>query len=83
VNKESEAAKTNAAIFAQLNAEMKAHHFNVKTLAAALEVDYNTFRRYMNGERDFPLMTLWATLEVLETPLDVFTAAAKERLERG
>lgn len=67
------------AVLAQLNAEITAHKHTVKSLAALIGIDYNTFRRYANGERAMPLPVFWAAIEALEIPDEVFVRRARTR----
>lgn len=48
-----------------LDAEIKVHedYGSVRSFAAAIGVDYNTFRRWLKGERDIPY---WAILESID-----------------
>lgn len=84
MNEESvaRAERYQAAVLAQLNAEASAAGYSVKTLAAAVDKDYSTFRRYMNGEREMPIRLLWQVLEQLDLSVDVFTDRARRRLEQ-
>ena len=70
------------AVLAQLNAEIAAKDQTPKSVAAALEIDYNTFRRYLKGERAIPMTILWATLETLELAEDVFVTRARQRFQQ-
>jgi len=69
------------AILEQLNAEFAASGTDVKQVAAKLGIDYNTFRRYVNGERGMPMHVFWATLAALDIAEDVFVRRARERLD--
>ena len=67
----------------QLNAEVAAKGLDVKKLSVALKIDYNTFRRYMNGERPMPMHTFWRALEELGLEEETFVRRARERLQAG
>ncbi len=69
------------AIMDQLNAEIGASDFTVKSLAAAMGMDYNTFRRYVQGERPMPMVVLWSAIDQLEIPQLVFAERAQQRYE--
>lgn len=78
-----QAAQTTAAILAQLTAEATAHGYTVKSLALAMGQDYNTYRRWVNGERDMPLLMLMQSLQTIGVPSDVFMQRAADRQVRG
>jgi len=82
LNDAERAEQYQDAVLGQLNAEMSAKGYNVKTLAAAVGKDYNTFRRWMNGEREIPIRMLWRTIAALGVPAEVFTDRARRRLEQ-
>lgn len=71
-----------AAVLEQLVAEIAAHGKSVKSVAGLLGFDYNTYRRWIVGEREMPLDVLTRTLEVLHLDYAVFAARARERLPR-
>ena len=73
-------AYTNG-ILEQLNAEIGASDYTVKSLVIALEMDHNTFRRYTKGERAMPMVTLWAAINQLGVSQLVFVQRAQERYE--
>ena len=73
-------AYTNA-ILEQLNAEIGASDYTVKSLALALDMDHNTFRRYTKGERAMPMVVLWSAINQLGVPQLVFAQRAQERYE--
>lgn len=77
------AAQTTAAVLAQLTAEATAHGYTVKSLALEMGQDYNTFRRWANGERDFPLQVLMQALQTIGVAPEVFMQRATDRQERG
>lgn len=77
------AAQTTAAVLAQLSAEATAHGYTVKSLALAMGQDYNTYRRWANGERDFPLAMLMQSLQTIGIEPDVFMQRAADREARG
>lgn len=79
----NQAAQTTAAVLAQLIAEATAHGFTVKSLALAMGQDYNTYRRWANGERDFPLPMLMQSLQTIGIAPDVFMQRAADREARG
>lgn len=78
-----QADRTTAAVLAQLEAEIVAHGHDVKSLAAEMGKDYNTFRRYVVGERAFPMPVLWAALESLGVSSEVFMSRVADRLSHG
>ena len=64
----------------QLNAEIAAKGLDVKKVSVQLGIDYNTFRRYMNGERPLPMHTFWQTLSELGIDEGTFVRRVRERL---
>lgn len=68
-----------AAILEQLLAEVAAQGKTVKSVAGVIGMDYNTYRRYVQGERDMPVDVLTRTLEVLHLDYPTFLARARER----
>lgn len=78
-----QAAQTTAAVLAQLAAEITAHGFTVKSLAAETGRDYNTYRRWVIGEREMPLPVLMQSLQTIGVSLEVFMQRAADRLARG
>jgi transcriptional regulator with XRE-family HTH domain len=81
VNNSDRAKAYQDAVLAQLNAEIAAHDHTIRSLAVAMDIDYNTLRRYMLGERSIPMTTLWAVLGTLEVEEGTFMARAKERFQ--
>lgn len=75
------AQKRNESVLKQLEAEIGASDYTVKSLAAAIGKDYITFRRYVRGERPMPMNVLWDALEALDVPEEVFFRRARERFE--
>ena len=69
------------AILDQLNAEIGASDYTIKSLALALDHDYNTYRRWANGERPMPMVVLWASIDQLGIPQLVFAQRAQDRFE--
>jgi transcriptional regulator with XRE-family HTH domain len=69
----------NQGVLAQLNAEISAAGLDVKKLAVKMGADYNTFRRYMNGEREIPMHVFWAALKELGVDTGDFMREAQRR----
>lgn len=69
-------------ILAQLNAEIAAAGLDVKKFARGLGADYNTFRRYMNGEREIPMHVFWAALDALSIDTAEFMQGAQRRARK-
>jgi hypothetical protein len=67
------------AILGQLNAEVAAHGHSIKAIAALCGYDYNTFRRWMKGEREIPLTVLLDVLQTIHLEPSVFFARARAR----
>lgn len=78
-----QAAQTTAAVLAQLSAEITAHGYTVKSLALAMGQDYNTYRRWVIGEREIPLTVLMQSLQTIGVAPDVFMQRAADRQARG
>lgn len=68
------------AILEQLNAEIAANGQTVKSTAGLIGMDYNTYRRYIAGEREMPIDVLTRTLEVLRLDYQTFVGRARGRL---
>jgi hypothetical protein len=66
------------AILEQLRAEI-AIRSNVKAIAEAMGIDYWTFRKYVNGERELPLDVLTRALAVLGLDYPTFASRAAAR----
>lgn len=79
-NKKAAEAYTRA-VLDQLNAEIGASDYTVKSLALAMGMDHNTFRRYAKGERPMPMVVLWAAINQLGIPQMVFAQRAQDRYE--
>lgn len=82
VDNKSLAKDMRAAVLAQLNAEIKAAGKTPKSLAQEMELNYGSFRRYLNGEQPLHASMLWDILAHLEIKGSDFTIAAEERLAR-
>lgn len=67
------------AILEQLNAEIAARGQSIKSVSAALGYDYNTFRRWMNGEREIKIGTVIEVVDLLHVDRAVFFARATAR----
>lgn len=68
-----------AAILDQLRAEVAAHDHSIKSVATTAGYDYNTLRRWMNGEREMPLTALLDVLQTIHLEPSVFFARARAR----
>lgn len=66
-------------VLAQLEAEIAAQRFSMKTLALQMGTPYVTFRRYVKGERSMPAEILLEALATLEVDPAVFMRRAAER----
>lgn len=69
------------AVLDQLSAEIAAKGYTVKSLAAEMGRDYNTYRRWIIGERPMPVNALWATLDTLSVDGAVFMRRSQDRFE--
>jgi len=69
------------AAIAQLDAEIRASSFSMKSLAAAIGIDYLTFRRYLKGHRPMPTPILIMALVQLGVPAHTFFDRAAARLD--
>lgn len=58
----------SAAVMAELNGAITAAGMNATSLAKRLGMDYNTVRRYLAGEREMPMLVLYAIIAQL--PID-------------
>lgn len=77
----SRAQKRSQAVVDQLNAEIGASRYNVKSLAEAMGVDYYTFRRYTKGERELPMNVLWNAIDALGISEETFFRRVLDRFE--
>lgn len=67
------------AILLQLNAEITAHDTSAKEVAGRIGKDYNTFRRYLTGERELPVTVLSQALDAIGIDPVVFMTRARDR----
>lgn len=68
---------------AQLKAEIVLSEYgNVKAFAAALGVDYHTFRRYLTEDRDIKMEMLLRCLALLRITPSVFFSEVEARMQR-
>lgn len=68
---------------AQLKAEITASEYgNVKAFAAALGVDYHTFRRYIADDRDIKMEMLLRSLALLGIAPSEFFTQVEARAQR-
>lgn len=81
MNAQDHAEALQQAVLDQLNAEIAAKGETVKSVALLLERDYNTYRRYLTGERLLPTTMLWATLDALGVDEGVFMRRARDRYD--
>lgn len=63
----------------QLNAEIAARGQTAKSVAGVLEMNYDTFLRYVSGKREMPPDVLNNALDVLHLDAGVFWARAVDR----
>lgn len=68
------------AMLDQLNAEIGASGYTIKSLAKAEGRDYNTFRRYVKGERPMPMIDLWSAIDRLGIDQVEFARRALDRV---
>lgn len=58
----------SSAVIAELNGAIAAAGMNITSLAKKIGADYNTLRRYLSGEREIPVLVLYAIIDQL--PID-------------
>lgn len=63
----------------QLNAEIAARGRTAKSVAGLLEMNYDTFLRYVTGKREMPPDVLNRALDVLHVDAGVFWTRAVDR----
>lgn len=80
---QAEAQRQAEASIAQLDAEIRASSFSMKSLAAAIGIDYLTFRRYLRGQRQMPTPILLMALDALGISGHAFFDRAAARLLPG
>lgn len=78
---ELRAAAYTESLLRQLAIEITAADTTVKDLAGRLGRDYNTFRRWANGERDMPLHVIVEAAVALGVEPNKFFARAAERMQ--
>jgi transcriptional regulator with XRE-family HTH domain len=66
-------------VLAQLEAEMAAHGLTMKDVAEQTGRPYNTFRRYVKGERAMPADDLLDSLDAIGVGYADFMRRAAER----
>lgn len=71
-----------AAVLAQLQAEIKTAGTSIPKLAAQLDYDYNTYWRYITGRRSIPLPVLFATIDALGITPALLMQEAERRMNR-
>lgn len=67
----------------QLDAEIRASSFSMKSLAAEIGIDYLTLRRYLRGQRQMPTPILLMALDALGISGHAFFDRAAARLLPG
>jgi transcriptional regulator with XRE-family HTH domain len=72
----------SSAVLAELSGAIKAAGMNVTALAKRIDMDYNTLRRYINGEREIPMVVLYAVIDQLPIDEAELFKRARARFER-
>lgn len=77
------ADRQQAAILKELEAAIKVSELgSVRAVAAAIDMDYYTFRRWVKGQQEMRLSTLLQTLAVIDVPFSELLARAEAREQR-
>ena len=71
------------AVIAQLNAEITTAGLTPTSLARKMEVNYGSFRKYLNGELDMHAFMLWDILAALDVTPAAFMRSAEALHSRG
>jgi transcriptional regulator with XRE-family HTH domain len=72
----------SAAVIAQLNAEIAGAGLKRAELARKLGMDYVTLGRYLKGEREIPVIVLYAIIDQLPIDEAGLFKLARERYDR-
>lgn len=72
----------SAAVLGELNGAITAAGMNVTSMAKRLGMDYNTLRRYLSGEREIPVLVLYAAIDQLPIDEAELFRRARARFER-
>ncbi len=71
----------NAAVAAELRAELARKRINTRELAERSEVAYGSLRRYLAAERDINVVVLAAVCEALGVSVEDLVSAASHRVD--
>ena len=71
------------AVIAQLNAEIITAGMTPTSLAREMELNYGSFRKYLNGELDMHAFMLWDILAALDVTPAAFMRSAEALHSRG
>ena len=73
----------HAAVIAQLNAEITTAGLTPTSLARRMELNYGSFRKYLNGDLEMHAFMLWDILAALEVTPAEFMKSAEALHSRG
>jgi len=71
------------AVIAQLNAEIITAGLTPTSLARKMELNYGSFRKYLNGELEMHAFMLWDILAALNVTPTAFMRSAEALHSRG
>ncbi|MGC0144423.1 helix-turn-helix domain-containing protein [Pseudactinotalea sp. Z1732] len=76
---ETTSERFNAAVGAQMRAEIAAHGYNVKSAAEAMGIARGVLIRYLEGQRNIPISVAARLADLLEMPLSTLIQRAEDR----
>ena len=71
----------NAAVGAQMRAEIAAHGYSVKGAADAMGIARGVLIRYLDGERNIPISVVARLADMLGMPMTTLVRRAEDRAE--
>lgn len=75
-------AAWSAAVIAQLNAEIAGAGLKRSELARKIDINYVQLGRYLKGEREIPMTTLYSIVAQLPIDEETLFRRARERFDR-
>jgi len=73
----------NAAVGAQMKAEIYGAGLNIKTASGKTGINYRTLIRYIDGERNIPIPVVFQIADATGLDARTIVGRAQERLERS
>ena len=79
----AKAKAMHTAVLAQLNAEILTAGLTPTSLARQMDLNYGSFRKYLNGELEIHLFMVWDILEALQVSPVEFMQSVEALHARG